>query len=210
MAIDQNLHDRIKAIAQELRQEVYGASGTPTWGTKFTEIEDLGVEIGDLLAREVIGQSLEDQGRSMAVPTTAIGPDGAGGRSKCGWFRLGEARLHGQNPRGTTSLLGRLFFPQSQALGIAPDDTASPRVLEKMVYAGTQSHSFRQAEQDLKHLAATTGQPAAASSARGVRRDGRRTHPDSESERRRAADGGEAEGAFLARDESGMLAVDDQ
>jgi len=52
-----------------------------------------------------------------------------------------------------TSLLGRLFFPQSQALGIAPDDTASPGVLEKMVYAGAQSHSFRQAEQDLKHLA---------------------------------------------------------
>lgn len=29
----------------------------------------------------------------------------------------------------------------------------SPRVLEKMVYAGAQSRSFRQAEQDLKHLA---------------------------------------------------------
>jgi hypothetical protein len=29
----------------------------------------------------------------------------------------------------------------------------SPRVLEKMVYAGTQSRSFRQAGQDLKHLA---------------------------------------------------------
>lgn len=30
---------------------------------------------------------------------------------------------------------------------------ASPRVLEKMVYAGSQSRSFRQAESDLKHLA---------------------------------------------------------
>ncbi len=29
----------------------------------------------------------------------------------------------------------------------------SPRVLEKMVYAGTQSRSFRQAEKDLQHLA---------------------------------------------------------
>ena len=56
MAIEQKLHSRIKAIARELRQEVYGGSGAPIWGTRFTEIEDLGVEIGDLLAREVIGQ----------------------------------------------------------------------------------------------------------------------------------------------------------
>ena len=60
MAIDQKLHNRIKAIAQELRREVYGASGTPTWGTKFTEIEDLGVEIGDLVAREVFRQAEQD------------------------------------------------------------------------------------------------------------------------------------------------------
>lgn len=73
--------------------------------------------------------------------------------SRCGSSRPDGARFHGKSPRDTTSLLGRLFFPQSQALGIAPDDTASPRVLEKMVYAGTQSRSFRQAEHDLKHLA---------------------------------------------------------
>jgi len=38
-------------------------------------------------------------------------------------------------------------------LGIEPDDTVSPRILQKMVYAGTHATSFRQAEQDLKELA---------------------------------------------------------
>jgi hypothetical protein len=38
-------------------------------------------------------------------------------------------------------------------LGIAPDDTVSPRVLRKMVYAGSHASSFQQASQDLKEEA---------------------------------------------------------
>jgi hypothetical protein len=61
MAISQKLHERIRSVAAELRQEVYGTSGVPQWGTKFTEIEDVGVEIGDALACELIGQSVQGQ-----------------------------------------------------------------------------------------------------------------------------------------------------
>ena len=39
---------------------------------------------------------------------------------------------------GEVGDVGRLFSPHSQGLGIAPDDTASPVVLRKMVYAGSQ------------------------------------------------------------------------
>jgi len=38
-------------------------------------------------------------------------------------------------------------------LGIAPDDTASPAVLRKMVYAGSHARSFQQASKDLKEEA---------------------------------------------------------
>jgi hypothetical protein len=38
-------------------------------------------------------------------------------------------------------------------LGIAPDDTASPVVLRKMVYAGSHASSFQQASRDLKEEA---------------------------------------------------------
>jgi hypothetical protein len=41
-------------------------------------------------------------------------------------------------------------------LGIAPDDTVSPGVLQKMVYAGTNSSSFKQASEDLLHEAELT------------------------------------------------------
>jgi hypothetical protein len=47
----------------------------------------------------------------------------------------------------------RLFFPHSQALGIRPDDTASPAVLRKMVYAGSHARSFQQASKDLEEEA---------------------------------------------------------
>ena len=117
MAIDQNLHDRIKAIAQELRREVYGASGTPTWGTKFTEIEDLGVEIGDLLAREVIGQSLEDQAGSMDVPTTATGSDGEAGEVEVRMVQTRRGEVAWSEPKGYDKPSRKAFFPSVASSG---------------------------------------------------------------------------------------------
>jgi hypothetical protein len=48
---------------------------------------------------------------------------------------------------------GKIFFPHSKALGIAPDDTVSPVVLRKVVYAGSHASSFQQASRDLKEEA---------------------------------------------------------
>jgi hypothetical protein len=68
MAISRKLQERIKGVATELRHEVYGVSGVPQWGTKFTEIEDVGVEIGDALACELIGQSVQGQASKAEGP----------------------------------------------------------------------------------------------------------------------------------------------
>ncbi len=38
-------------------------------------------------------------------------------------------------------------------MGIEPDDTVSPAVLQKIVYAGSNASSFRQASEDLLHEA---------------------------------------------------------
>ena len=117
MAIDQKLHDRIKAIARELRQEVYGASGTPIWGTKFTEIEDMGVEIGDLLAREVIGQSLEDQAGSMDVLATTTGSDGKTGEVEVRMVRTRRGEISWQEPKGYDKPSRKAFFPSVASSG---------------------------------------------------------------------------------------------
>ena len=117
MAISQNLHARIKTIAQELRREVYGISGTPTWGTKFTEIEDLGVEIGDIWAREVIGQSLADQASSMEVPTTVTAQDGKAGEIEVRIVQTRRGEVSWQESKGYDKPSRKAFFPSVASSG---------------------------------------------------------------------------------------------
>ena len=74
-------------------------------------------------------------------------------RSPDGFSKPNEVTPFGKNPSDDASDVGRLFFPHSQALGIAPDDTVSPGVLRKMVYAGSHASSFQQASKDLKEEA---------------------------------------------------------
>jgi hypothetical protein len=66
-----------------------------------------------------------------------------------GCLRPAAARSVGTRPGTTVVAVGSLFFPHSHALGIEPDDTLSPGVLKKVVYAGATAVSFQQAERDL-------------------------------------------------------------
>jgi hypothetical protein len=59
----------------------------------------------------------------------------------------------GWSPASTAATVGGLFFPRSAELGLAVEDTVSPRVLAKMAWAGTSAASFAAASQDLVHLA---------------------------------------------------------
>ena len=63
------------------------------------------------------------------------------------------ARSDGWNGRTTVATAGELFFPRSAELGVAVEDTVSPRVLVKMVYSGTTAASFAKASRDLTNLA---------------------------------------------------------
>ncbi len=61
MALNEKLRERIKALAVELRHEVYGPEGCPAWGTKFIDIENQTAEVGDALACALLSQSLQEQ-----------------------------------------------------------------------------------------------------------------------------------------------------
>lgn len=54
---------------------------------------------------------------------------------------------------GSAAVVGGLFFPRSAELGLAVEDTVSPRVLQKMVCAGTRAASFAEASEALRELA---------------------------------------------------------
>ena len=61
MAVDNELRERIRAIARELRQPLWGSKGYPAWGTKFTEIEEKTADVGDALACELLSLGLREQ-----------------------------------------------------------------------------------------------------------------------------------------------------
>ncbi len=71
----QEVREEIREFAEQLRRKVY-AQGHPDWGTLFSEIEELGVQIGDAVCREFVEQAVAQQacvegesGREHRCPT---------------------------------------------------------------------------------------------------------------------------------------------
>jgi hypothetical protein len=89
---------------------------------------------------------------SRARSAPAVG--GRHGRhpSNPGNSRRPKDRSPGASQAVTARTVGGLFFPQSQALGLDRTEQ-SPKVQQKIVYAGAKSTSFAQAARDLARLA---------------------------------------------------------
>ena len=121
MAISHELHERIKAFAAELRQEIYGRSGVPQWGTKFTEIEDVGVEIGDAVACALIGQSLQGQADchrgTTALVCTVCGRSSEQDEVEPRIVRTRRGETQWQEPKGYCKRCRKAFFPSVASVG---------------------------------------------------------------------------------------------
>jgi len=64
----QDQENLIQGVAKHFLQKVYGPDGMP-WGTKFSELEELAVQIGQAVSRSMINQALVNQAEH--VPETA-------------------------------------------------------------------------------------------------------------------------------------------
>src|SRR5690606_11758587 len=101
-------------------------------------------------------RSCSNRPRRMVIrqaSAVAAGSRSPSRKSPGGFSKPDVGRSSGKNHMVVASDVASLFFPQSQALGIAPDDTVSPGVLRKVVYAGSHASSFQQAGKDLKEEA---------------------------------------------------------
>jgi ribosomal protein L33 len=121
MAISQQLHERIKAFAAELRREVYGVSGAPQWGTRFTEIEEVGVEIGDAVACAMVSQSLQGQvpraDGAAALACTACGRQSQEDEVEPRLVRMRRGETPWLEPKGYCKHCRKAFFPSVESLG---------------------------------------------------------------------------------------------
>jgi hypothetical protein len=80
MAINSKLQERIKQVAAELRSDLWGEKGYPERGTKFDQIEDECREVADALARELMGQGLNQQETAVREGPKECGHRGRHGK----------------------------------------------------------------------------------------------------------------------------------
>ncbi len=62
------LENLLQGVAKQLIHRVYGSEGMP-WGTKFVELEELAVQLGQAVSASMIDQALARQ--AAAVPPEA-------------------------------------------------------------------------------------------------------------------------------------------
>lgn len=63
--VDPQVQERLREMAGELRQLMYGQIGCPEWGTLFREIEADGMSVGLELARLLMEQATAEQAGHM-------------------------------------------------------------------------------------------------------------------------------------------------
>src|SRR3954463_7365066 len=69
------LENLLQGVAKHFLDRIYGPGGMP-WGTTFSELEDLAVELGHAVSQQMIDQALARQAR--AVPPEAETCSGCG------------------------------------------------------------------------------------------------------------------------------------
>lgn len=70
----------IQGVAKHFLLKVYGEEGMP-WGTKFSELEELSLQIGQAVSRGMMDQALANQAPNVPAAAETCGVCGVGVRS---------------------------------------------------------------------------------------------------------------------------------
>jgi hypothetical protein len=73
MAISAQVERRLEELVSEMRQLLYGESGSPAGG-RFVDLEDQAAEIGDAVTRSLLSRVLQAQADRAAGQTEACCP----------------------------------------------------------------------------------------------------------------------------------------
>jgi hypothetical protein len=116
----QEVREEIRKFAEQLRKKVYAGPGHPDWGTLFSEIEELGVQIGDAVCREFVEQSVSQQAQQPREQEhrcpTCDGPlEPREAEPRPLLTRRGE--IGWQEPHTYCPKCRKAFFPSVQELG---------------------------------------------------------------------------------------------
>jgi hypothetical protein len=110
----------IDGVAKYFVEKVYGPDGMP-WGTRFSDLEEVAVQIGQAVSRSLMEQALTRQGNS--VPSEAETCSGCGGQveltddtePRAVLTRVGTA--HWAEPKRNCPRCRAAFFPSDPGAG---------------------------------------------------------------------------------------------
>ncbi len=118
---------KLADVARELREHIYGEQACPEWGTRFTQIEDQGMQVGLELARLFMQQSVQRQADGKIPPPAVDGDcdgDGDGEHALIDKDRQHETSLETpagevewSQPKTRLKKSRRDFFPSGQSAG---------------------------------------------------------------------------------------------
>lgn len=110
---------QLVGLARQMRELVFGGDGVPEWGTKFTEIESQGMQVGLELARLFMEQAVEEQ--ADQVPEAALECEGEAAEktddSKTATLETAAGEVQWDQPRTRLEKSQRAFFPSGQGVG---------------------------------------------------------------------------------------------
>ena len=110
----------LAGVAKNLIDKVYGSDGPP-WGTTFADLEELAVQLGRGISRELLNQALERQsaGATPAAeglcPTCGKPAATADPEPRIVTTRIGDAEWN--EPQRHCRHCRRSFFPSDQEFG---------------------------------------------------------------------------------------------
>jgi uncharacterized protein YbaR (Trm112 family) len=111
------LSPALQAAAKNVLRHAYGPDGLP-WHTRFTDVEDIAVQVGNLLAREVLQVALQEQASrprpdDLTACPSCLGPlDERPDQRRDLQCRPGEVAW--QEPATYCPRCRRAFFPSVQ------------------------------------------------------------------------------------------------
>jgi hypothetical protein len=114
------LQNLISGVAKNIVERVYGPQG-PAWGTQFSDLEELAVQVGQTLSRQMLDQALQRQADEAApaedqVCPTCQGPLKPGEpEPRIVMTRAGDAEW--KEPTTACPRCRRAFFPSVEAIG---------------------------------------------------------------------------------------------
>jgi hypothetical protein len=116
--IDPGVQERLRQMAAEVRQLLYGEQGCPEWGTRFREIENDGMGVGLELARLVMEQSVDEQAQhppasAMQVEGDEVRPAGKESIS----LETEAGGISWEQPRTQLKRGRKAFFPPRPSAG---------------------------------------------------------------------------------------------